>query len=465
LPDSVATGDPIELVTLSCTDSFKITRSTALRGFVPSCELNGGNGDMSYKLNKLKYLASINDDTLPEDTNSDLEIKYIDIGNVSNSGEIGDIATYRFEAAPSRARRKVKDGDVIISTVRTYLQAIAPIETPPENLIVSTGFAVVRPRKNKLSGSFCKYALRTPKFIDEVICRSVGISYPAINATDLGDIDIVEPPLETQTKIADYLDRKTVELDQLIAAKKNLLKLLDEKKRALIAHAVTRGLNPEAPLKDSGIPWLCMIPEHWEVPILKRLLSASDYGISTSVGPEGAIGVLRMGDIQDGEIILRKLGFVDDVDEELMLQKNDLLFNRTNSLDQIGKVGMVRNLPDFPLSFASYLVRFRMKDKVCPEYASLFMNSAYGKMFSRMEALPSIGQANLNPDRYSYLRFPLPPISEQKEILDKLNSQQNHLNKLKSVTEKTINLLQERRTALISAAVTGKLREEVLNAG
>ena len=126
---------------------------------------------------RLKFLASLNDEALTEDTDPDYELLYIDIGNVDSSGRIHDIEPYRFEAAPSRARRLVKDGDIIISTVRTYLEAIAPITEPPENLVVSTGFAVVRPQSNTLDPGFCKYALRERRFMHEVVARSTGISY------------------------------------------------------------------------------------------------------------------------------------------------------------------------------------------------------------------------------------------------------------------------------------------------
>lgn len=115
--------------------------------------------------NRLKYVASINDEALGEDVHPNYELQYIDIGNVDSSGIIHEIATHSFADAPSRARRRVRDGDVIISCVRTYLQAIAPILNPPDNLIVSTGFAVVRPRKGVFDAGFAKYALREPSFL------------------------------------------------------------------------------------------------------------------------------------------------------------------------------------------------------------------------------------------------------------------------------------------------------------
>jgi type I restriction enzyme S subunit len=195
---------------------------------------------------RLKYAATINDEALSESTDADFELAYIDIGNVDSQGRVHDIVNHRFEDAPSRARRIVRDGDVIISTVRTYLQAIAPVENPPDNLIVSTGFAVVRP-SSALDHRFCKYALRASRFLWEVESRSTGVSYPAINASDLGDIKVSLPELGTQRLIANYLDRETARIDGLIAEKERMLALLEEKRAALISRVVTRGLDPNVP--------------------------------------------------------------------------------------------------------------------------------------------------------------------------------------------------------------------------
>ena len=213
-------------------------------------------------LRKLKYVATINDENLGEDTDPDFEIQYVDISNVDSSGSIVETIAYRFENAPSRARRRVRDGDVIISTVRTYLQAIAQVQSPRESMIASTGFAVVRPR-TEFNANYFKYALREPGFLAEVEKRSVGINYPAINTSDLADIRVHVRP--QQRAIADYLDRETSRIDVLLAEKARLLGLLAEKRRTLITRAVTRGVDPNVRLRDSGISWLGEIPAHWNV--------------------------------------------------------------------------------------------------------------------------------------------------------------------------------------------------------
>ena len=228
------------------------------------------------KTRKIKYIATVNDEALPESTDPDWEMEYIDIGNVEAGAGITGTATYRFEDAPSRARRRVRHGDVIVSTVRTYLQAIAAIIDPTPNLIVSTGFAVIRPLSDKLDPGFCRYALREPGFLAEVERRSVGVSYPAINSSDLAAIRIPFPPFPRQRAIATYLDRETARIDAMIAAKERLLALLAEKRRTFISHAVIRGLDPNAPMKDSGVDWLGEIPKHWSTERAKWLFFERD---------------------------------------------------------------------------------------------------------------------------------------------------------------------------------------------
>jgi len=175
-----------------------------------------------WELKRIKNVASHNDEALDERTEPDLEIEYVDISSVSLINGIEKTESMPFEKAPSRARRKVKDGDIIVSTVRTYLKAIAPICEPPENMVVSTGFAVVRPRDNLFSG-FAGYLLQSNGFVGDVVANSVGVSYPAINASDLVRIPAVEPPLEEQKAIARFLDFKTAQIDALIAKKEALL--------------------------------------------------------------------------------------------------------------------------------------------------------------------------------------------------------------------------------------------------
>ena len=278
-----------------------------------------------------------------------------------------------------------------------------------------------------------------------------------LSTDDIKSIHIPDPPISRQRAIADYLDRETVRLDELVAAKERLLALLAEKRRAIVTRAVTRGLDARAPLRDSGTPWLGEIPAHWKSCHLKRVLSAVDYGISAQVDTSGEIAVLRMGDIQDGEIDYSNVGFVDEADDALLLRPGDLVFNRTNSLDRIGKVGLFRGASAYPVSFASYLVRLRCNDAALPEFLVWLLNSIPVLAWARAEALPAIGQANLNPHRYGYLPVSIPPLAEQRAIVGFLEIECEKLHVLRAESVRTIGLLKERRAALIAAAVTGML--------
>jgi type I restriction enzyme S subunit len=202
-----------------------------------------------WKVRRLKYTASINDEALPETTDPSYEFNYVDIGNVDPVKGIVAKEAYRFENAPSRARRIVRDGDTIVSTVRTYLRAIAPIREPEDHLIVSTGFAVVRPRR--IDPDYLSYALRSPYFIETVVSRSTGVSYPAINAIDVGTIELLIPATNEQRAIAAFLDRETARIDVLIEKIRRSIDLLREYRTALITAAVTGKIDVRAEVPDA----------------------------------------------------------------------------------------------------------------------------------------------------------------------------------------------------------------------
>ena len=149
---------------------------------------------------------------------------------------ITNIEEMQFVNAPSRARRITKVGDVIVSTVRTYLKAIAPITE--DGLIVSTGFCVIRPNKS-ISSKYLEYFTKSDIFSDCVSSNSVGISYPAINASRLMNFYIIEPPEDEQKRIAEYLDQKCSKVDELISIKQQKIEKLNQYKKSLIYEYVT----------------------------------------------------------------------------------------------------------------------------------------------------------------------------------------------------------------------------------
>jgi type I restriction enzyme S subunit len=406
---------------------------------------------------RLKYIATINDESLTESTDADYELQYIDIGNVDSYGNVHDIVNYKFEAAPSRARRIVRDGDIIVSTVRTYLQAIASIENSPENLIVSTGFAVVRPFSTVFDPRFCKYALREKHFLWEIESRSTGVSYPAINASELADIRLSLPSVETQRLIADYLDRETARIDALVAEKEKMLALLEEKRSALISRAVTRGLNPDAPLKPSGLDWLGDIPTHWAIRRCATLFQEIDernspdlplLNVSLNTGV-----TLRV--FSDSRIESVAADFA----TYKVARKGDLVFNKMRFWQGAAGIAPEDGLtsPDYTVARFSDELNAQFLEKLVrlPQFSNEVRRYSYGMVDDRLR---------LYWMEFRNLRIPIPPINEQHAIVAKIESESQGITELVSTLRQSISLAKERRAALIAAAVTGQIPAEELSA-
>ncbi len=199
---------------------------------------------------RLSTWATINDEQLPETTDADFEMRYIDIGSVDP--DRGTVSSRRvlFEDAPSRARRVARVGDTIVSTVRTYLRGIATLHSAEDDTVVSTGFAVLRP-KESLSPAFLGYVAGSPRFVAAVCARSVGVSYPATNASEIGTIVVALPDRNEQQAIAEVLSREIAQIDDVISKSQILIERLHEKRQALITAAVTGQIDVREKWKDA----------------------------------------------------------------------------------------------------------------------------------------------------------------------------------------------------------------------
>ena len=401
---------------------------------------------------RLKYAATINDEALSESTEPDLELAYIDIGNVDSQGQVHDIVNYRFEDAPSRARRIVRDGDVIISTVRTYLQAIAPVENPPDNLIVSTGFAVVRP-SSVLDHRFCKYAVRANRFLWEVESRSTGVSYPAINASDLGDIAVTLPEVGAQRVIAAYLDRETARIDGLIAEKERMLALLEEKRAALISRVVTRGLDPSPSLKPSGQEWLGDIPAHWpttkfswDVFISEGQVDPEDDRFSEMILVAPNHIESRTGEITHTETSADQGA----ISGKYFCKQGDVLYSKIRPA--LRKVALAET--DCLCSADMYALR--PSERLVPQYLQYFLLSEDFSTWAELESA-RVAMPKINRETLSAIRIPVPPREEQECIVTYIRRGSRRIDLQRKAVRGSVDLLKERRAALITAAVTGQI--------
>ena len=219
---------------------------------------------------------------------------------------------------------------------------------------MATTEALVLMTEPALVPVFLKYLLLSEKFIDAVSGSTFGAKMPRTNWEAIGSLPILLPSHTEQQKIAAFLDWKTGQIDALIAKKRELLEKLKEKRLAVITQAVTKGLNPVAPLRDSGIPWLGKVPVHWEV---KKLKFSGDPIIGLTYAPDeitdeqnGTL-VLRANNIQDGKLVANDAVYVStDAPEKLRLRTGDILIcSRNGSRHLIGKCGRVT--PEFVGSY------------------------------------------------------------------------------------------------------------------
>ncbi|MEJ0092846.1 MAG: restriction endonuclease subunit S [Methylocella sp.] len=420
-------------------------------------------GSEKWPRKRLKFVATYNDDILPEDTDDFEEINYVEISGVSLTGGIEETSRIYFHEAPSRARRKVRSGDVLISTVRTYLKAIAAVPQAEANLIASTGFCVIRPG-DEMDSTFLGWVAKSEPFVSEIVARSVGVSYPAINASELATLEVPLPSFDTQRRIAKFLNEKTARIDALIAKKQALLDRMGEKRQALITRAVTKGLNPTAPMKDSGIDWLGEIPAHWKVIRLHFLTSEPlKYGANAPAdfdNPDWPRFV-RISDVdENGQ--LRPDTFrsqPQEVAEPYMLQEQDILLARSGAT--VGKSFIYRSSWGSGC-FAGYLIRARLLSEVSSEFVYRFLNSSAYWEWVRANFIQSTIQ-NISAEKYGNLWIALPSERhEQDQISRFLDSACEQIDQQLAKICASLDKLAEYRAALITAAVTGRLKLEAV---
>ena len=323
--------------------------------------------------------------------------------------------------------------------------------------VVSPAYCVYRFGANTEPWYF-HYLLRSPSYKIRIKAVSTGVveSRLRLYTDDLYRLKGLLPPLPEQAAIVRFLDHVDRRIRRYIGAKQTLVTLLEEQKQAVIHRAVTRGLDPNVRLKPSGVEWLGDVPKHWEVMPVKRAFLSMDYGISESGSDSGTIRLLTMGHLKDGRVTVPSNGGVESVDSYVLLRSGDLLFNRTNSQELVGKVGLFVG-HESPVTFASYLVRMRPRPNHEPEYLNMALNGMSFQSRARREAIPSLHQSNLNPARFGRLHIALPSKEEQRTILRILQRETRSLRDAMDRARRQIELLSEYRTRLIADIVTGKL--------
>ncbi|MBY4793919.1 restriction endonuclease subunit S [Burkholderia multivorans] len=273
------------------------------------------------------------------------------------------------------------------------------------------------------------------------------------------------PPIDEQEVIAAFLDHETGKIDALIAEQEKLLELLAEKRQATISHAVTRGLNPDVPMKNSGVEWFEAVPEHWTVCTLRRVVLKIEQGWSPECdnrpADDGEWGVLKTGCVNGGVFNAAENKALPDALEPapaLEIRDGDLLMSRASGSPKlVGSAAYITNPPP-RLILSDKIFRLHLRDWVVPRFlaatfTSAVLRSQIEKSISGAEGLAN----NLPQSNLKGFWIVVPPRKEQEEIVAFVDTETAKLDALKTDAERAIDLLKERRKALISAAVTGKI--------
>jgi type I restriction enzyme S subunit len=396
----------------------------------------------------IKAVATCNDEVLPETTSADRLLDYVEIGDVDVLGGIRGFTRVAFGTAPSRARRTVKHGDVIVSTVRTYLRAIAAVKSPSDDMVVSTGFAVFRPRR--VHSGFLAYVFQTEFLISEIIAKSVGVSYPAINASEIGAIKIPVPPPGEQQAIADFLDRETAKIDVLVAEQERLIALIEEKRLAVISHAVTQGTDTGVGRKESGAEWMGKVPLHWDVFPARRLLSERDQRSTT--GGEELLTVSHLTGVTPRSEKNVNMFEATTTEGYKLCEPGDLVINTMWAW--MGAMGVSRHHGIVSPAYNVYSPGVRLTFDYVNAIARM---PAFALECSRYSKGVCASRLRLYPEEFFQILLPVPPIEEQIAITAKIRQLLASSDALMAEAERNNAFLKERRSALISAAVTGKI--------
>ncbi|MEZ9784070.1 restriction endonuclease subunit S [Vibrio breoganii] len=373
-------------------------------------------------------------------------------GQTGNNGVMGSIDSYEFDTG--------KEGVLFSTTVGAKAMTLNHLKG---KFSLSQNCLIIQNKSPIFNTRFCFYHFQ-PLFSFErgLIPEHMQASF---RMEDLYQYKVASPSFSEQQKIANFLDHEAAKTDTLITKQEKLIELLKEKRQAVISHAVTKGLNPEAPMKDSGVEWLGDVPEHWRVSQLKHHVdTVNGFGFSSSDFQEEGVPFIRAGNIKNKTIVKPDIHLPHEVVDKyrrVILNDGELVISMVGSdpkikASAVGQVGLV------PSSLAGSVPNQNVV--ILREQSSLLKKFLFYvvcgtpyrhhlDVFSHKLANQSIISSSL----IISAQFTFPEIDEQRDIIGFLDAQLSKYDKLVVNATRSIELMKERKTALISAAVTGKI--------
>ena len=404
-----------------------------------------------------KYLQSIIDYRGKTPIKTDDGVLLITARNIKN-GNLDYTLSQEFVSLDDyenvMSRGKPHIGDLLFTT-EAPLGEVANVDD--ENIALAQRVIKFCGMNGILSNYYLKYLIMSEAFQQSLYLHASGSTVKGIKAERFVYLRKLVPPINEQHQIANFLDHETTKIDTLIEKQQQLIALLKEKRQAVISHAVTKGLNPDAPMKDSGVEWLGEVPEHWDMKRLKHISPKIGVGLvinpSTYTRDEGVYFIFG-GDVKEYTFDLSKTRRISKEDSD------SLLPSRLNYQDlvciRVGYPGVTAVVTEELEGSNCASVVIIRRGKFNSDWLCAVMNSWVGR---QQVDLASYGAAQKQfnvADAIEFV-FPVPPDEEQKGIAGFVVKELDRFNMLTEKAELQISLLRERRTALISAAVTGKI--------
>jgi len=353
---------------------------------------------------------------------------------------------------------QLKNGDLLLTKDGT-IGKVALVSELDTKATLNSGVFVVRPLKDgDFTTKYYYWLLLSRSFTDFVDFYKTGSTIVHLYQDTFVNFKYSLPPLAEQQKLADFLDHETVKIDTLIAKQEKLIELLKEKRQAVILHAVTRGLNPNAPMKDSGVEWLGEVPEHWLHTSLKHYSNVIDCKHITAEFFDDGIPLASIGEVKGWFVNLKKAKLTNEKYYNDLIgggrtpQVGDIIYSRNATVGEAAIVS--NNLPLFALGQDVCLLR--QSKNILSEYLMFVLHSG---VISQQLDLAMVGSTfkRINVENIKSFLIALPPFEEQEKIVKELEKKSCKYDSLISNAVNAIELIKERKTALISAAVTGKI--------
>jgi type I restriction enzyme S subunit len=352
------------------------------------------------------------------------------------------------------------EGDLLVVRSGAYTGDSAFVDKEFEGGVA--GYDMIVRTTDEVIPKYLSYFFLSSPFRRQVRITSGRTAQAHLNAEELGRFEVTVPKLEEQRIIAAYLDRETERIDALIEKKERLIDLLEEKRTALISRVVTKGLDADVEMQDSGVEWLGEIPAGWDVARLK-FLSEVQSGIAKGKRYDDNVDTvelpyLRVANVQDGFLNLDEVSQIEVAVDEVgryLLQSGDVLMTEGGDYDKLGR-GTVWNGDIEPCLHQNHIFAVRPRS-VESEWVALVTQARYAKHFFIVQSVQSTNLASISMSSLQDLPVVVPPRETRQAILDHVDRETERIDTLIRKVEVAIDRLKEYRTALISAAVTGQI--------